>query len=117
MVTALRGGAANRAGIGYENLWVVLRVAEMLEGKVSEVRLEPPGRAGTGIELTVVAEGVSWGEQTKDSQRSWTINRLISERVLCDAKEQIADLGRCFRFVASSAAEDLGTLGVSGKQV
>ena len=110
MVTALRGGAANRAGIGYENLWIVLRVAEMLEGKVSELRLEPLGRAGTGIELTVVAEGVSWGEQTKDSQRSWTINRLISEGVLGEAKVQIADLGRCFRFVASSAAADLGTL-------
>ena len=106
----MSGGAANRAGIGYENLWIVLRVAEMLEGKVSELRLEPLGRAGTGIELTVVAEGVSWGEQTKDSQRSWTINRLISEGVLGDAKVQIADLGRCFRFVASSAAADLGTL-------
>ena len=68
----MRGGAANRAGIGYEDLWIVLRVAEMLEGKVSELRLEPLGRAGTGIELTVVAEGVSWGEQTKGSQRSWT---------------------------------------------
>ena len=106
----MRGGAANRAGIGYENLWIVFRVAEMLKGKVSELRLEPLGRAGTGIELTVVAEDVSWGEQTKDSQRSWTINRLISEGVLGDAKVQIADLGRCFRFVASSAAEDLGTL-------
>ena len=110
VVTAMRGGAANRTGVGYENLWIVLRVAEMLEGKVSELRLEPLGRAGTGIELTVVAEGVSWGEQTKDSQRSWTINRLISEGVLGDAKVQIADLGRCFRFVASSAAADLGTL-------
>ena len=110
MVTAMRGGAANRAGIGYENLWIVLRVAEMLEGKVSELRLEPLGGAGTGIELTVVAEGVSWGEQTKDSQRSWTIKQLIAEGVLRDAKKQIVDLGRCFRFVASSAAEDLDTL-------
>ena len=106
----MRGGAANRAGIGYENLWIVFRVAEMLKGEVSELRLEPLGRAGTGIELTVVAEDVSWGEQTKDSQRSWTINRLLSEGVLGDAKVQIADLGRCFRFVASSATEDLGTL-------
>ena len=110
VVTAMPGGAANRAGIGYEDLWIVLRVAEMLEGKVSELRLEPLGGAGTGIELTVVAEGVSWGEQTKDSQRSWTINRLISEGVIADAKVQIADRGQCFRFVASSAAGELGTL-------
>ena len=104
------GGAATRAGIGYENLWIVLRVAEMLEGKVSQMRLEPLGGAGTGIELTVVADGVTWGEQTKDTQRNWTISRLIRERVLADARVQIADLGRCFRFVASSAAGDLGTL-------
>ena len=106
----MRGGAATRAGIGYEDLWIVLRVAEMLEGKISELRLEPLGGAGTGIELTVVAEGVSWGEQTKDSQRSWTIHQLISEGVIADAKVQIADRERCFRFVASSAAEDLDTL-------
>lgn len=104
------GGAANRAGIAYENLWIVFRVAQMLEGTVSALRLEPPGRAGTGIELTVVVDGVEWGEQTKDTQRNWTITRLIREGVLGDAKVQIADLGRCFRFVASSAANDLGTL-------
>ena len=46
----------------------------------------------------------------KNSQRSWTINRLIRERVLADAKVQIAELGRRFRFVASSAASDLRTL-------
>lgn len=104
------GGAANRAGIAYENLWIVLRVAEMLEGKISQIRLEPLGTAGTGIELTVVEGGVWWGEQTKDTQRSWTISQLSREGVLDGAKVQIADLGRCFRFVASSAAEDLGTL-------
>lgn len=64
VITAMPGGPANRAGIGYENLWIVLRVAEMLAGKVSNLRLEPLGRAGAGIELTVVVEGVSWGEQT-----------------------------------------------------
>ena len=104
------GGAANRAGIAYENLWIVLRVAEMLEGAVSALRLEPPGRAGTGIELTVVVEGVEWGEQTKHSHNSWTINRLIREGVLAATKVQLVDEKRCFRFVASSAAKDLGTL-------
>ena len=99
-----------QAGIAYENRWIVLRVAEILEGKISQMRLEPLGTAGTGIELTVVAEGVCWGEQTKDTQRSWTISQLSKEGVLDDAKVQIADLGRCFRVVASSAAEDLGTL-------
>ena len=104
------GGAANRAGIAYEDLWIVFRVAQLLEGTVSALRLEPPDRTGTGIELTVVVDGVEWGEQTKDTQRNWTITRLIREGVLSDAKVQIADLGRCFRLVASSAANALGTL-------
>ena len=116
MVAAVPGGAATRAGIGYEDLWIVLRVAEMLEGKVSRIRLEPLGRAGTGIELTVVVDGVTWGEQAKDRQGNWTINRLIAERVLADCKVQIADHGRCFRLVVSSAAEDLATLASRAKK-
>ena len=49
MVTVLPGSAADRAGIKYENRWVALRVAEMLEGKVNRMRLEPPGKSSTGI--------------------------------------------------------------------
>ena len=109
MVTAMAGGAAAKAGNHCEELWVVLRVSGMLEGKVSRIRLEPPAEAGTAIEFEIDIEGVRWGEQTKDKAGTWTIHRLISEKVLTRAKTQI-DLGRHFRFVSSTPAGELGTL-------
>ena len=109
MVTAMPGGAADKAGNRYEHRWVVLRISEMLEAKVSRMRPEPPGRAGTGIELTLDEGGVTWGEQAKDTAGNWTINKLTREGVLDAIKIQIG-LGRSFRFIASAAATDLGTL-------
>lgn len=100
----MSGGAAAKAGNHYEELWVVLRVSEMLEGKVSRIRLEPPAEAGTGIEFEIDIEGVTWGEQARDRVGSWTIHRLISEGVLIGAKTQL-DLGRHFRFVSSTPSD------------
>lgn len=34
------GGAADKAGNGYEHLWVVLRITELWEGEVGRTRLE-----------------------------------------------------------------------------
>lgn len=109
MVTAMPGGAADKAGNRYEHLWVVLRITELMEGSASRIRLEPPGQAGTGIELEIDVDGVIWGEQTKDSASNWTINKLISEGVLASAKVQL-DRGRCYRLIVSSSAHDLSTL-------
>ena len=109
MVTAMPGGAADKAGNRYEHLWMVFRISEMLEGSVSRIRQEPPGVAGSGIEFTLDVDGVTWGEQTKDEARNWTIHRLIRKGVLAAAKTQI-DQGRHYRFVTSSAADALGTL-------
>ena len=109
VVTAMPGGAADKAGNRYEHLWVVLRITDMLEGRASQIRLEPPGVAGTGIEFTLDIEGVTWGEQTKSETSNWTINSLIRKGVLGAAKAQI-DQGRHYRFVASSSANYLGTL-------
>ena len=102
MVTSMPGGAADKAGNRYEHRWVVLRISEMLEAKVSRIRPEPPGRGGTGIELTLDTDGVTWGEQAKDTAGNWTINKLAREGVLADVKIQIG-LGRSFRFVSSAA--------------
>ena len=85
------------------------RVVEMLEGKATRIRLEPPGEAGTGIEFEVDIGGETWVEQAKDEQKRWTVNRLRSEEVLSGAKTQIG-LGRCFRFVATKDADELAAL-------
>lgn len=109
MVTAMPGGAADKAGNRYERLWIALRMTDLLDGRASRIRLEPPGQAGTGIELEVEIDGATWGEQTKDSASNWTINKMISEGILASAKVQL-DRGRNFRLVVSSSADALSTL-------
>jgi hypothetical protein len=110
-VTALPGGAADKAGNQYEHWWTAYRIADLLEGHASRIRLEPPGGAGTGIEFEIDEDGVTWGEQTKDApgRGSWTLKRLINEGVLGSIKKQVS-AGNCFRLVISTAAEELETL-------
>jgi hypothetical protein len=108
-MTALAGGAADKTGNRYEHLWTALRVADLLQGEASRLRLEPPGDDGVGIEFEIDISGFTWGEQTKDSSETWTINRLKADGVLASAKHQIG-LGRRFRLIASSAATALDTL-------
>lgn len=109
MTEALPGGAAAKAAIRYEHLWTVLRIAKMLEGKISRIRLEPPGVAGTGVELELDAGGITWGEQVKDGLDTWTISRLRRKGILLAVRTQI-DQGRRFRFVSSSNASDFRIL-------
>ncbi len=110
-VTSLPGGAADKAGNRYEHWWTAARIADVLEGRASRIRLEPPGGAGTGIEFEIDENGQTWGEQAKDApgRGSWTLNRLIKEGVVGAIKNQLA-AGRSFRLVVSTAAADLETL-------
>lgn len=108
-MTSMVGGAADKTGNRYEHLWTALRLADLLEGKASRIRLEPPSAAGTGIEFEVDIDGATWGEQLKDSSQNWTINRLNTEGVLAAAKHQVA-LGRKFRLIASAQTTVLETL-------
>lgn len=106
VMTSLPGGASDKAGNAYEELWTSLRVKDLLSGEASRIRLEPPGDDGLGIEFEIDILGQTWGEQTKDSDTTWTIKRLRSDGVLAAAKHQI-ERGRGFRLVTSSAATDL----------
>lgn len=108
-MTSMAGGAADKAGNRYEHLWTAQRVAELLEGKASRIRLEPPSSAGTGIEFEIDIDGATWGEQVKDSSQTWTMNRLNTEGVLAAAKHQVS-LGRNFHLIASSQTTVLETL-------
>ena len=117
MAKAMPGGAADKAGNLNEHLWTVLRIAEMLMGKVRRIRLEPLGEAGIGVEFELVdADDVSWVEQVKSGYRTWTVRRLQTEGVLADARLQI-ERGRRFCFVAlGSAATTLDTLATRARQ-
>ncbi len=65
----LAGGAADKAGNRYEDWWTALRVAELLRGRATGIRLEPPGPAGAGIEFELEADDGTWCEQVKDVPR------------------------------------------------
>lgn len=108
-MTSLPGGASDKAGNSYEALWTSLRVRDLLSGEASRIRLEPPGADGLGVEFEVDVAGRTWGEQTKDSDSTWTVKRLRADGVLAAAKHQV-ELGRGFRLVTSSAATDLAAL-------
>jgi hypothetical protein len=64
------GGAADKAGNSYEHLWTAMRIAELLDGSASRIRLEPPSDAGIGIEFEIDIAGTTWGEQTKDDAKN-----------------------------------------------
>jgi hypothetical protein len=110
-VTSMAGGAADKAGNQYEQWWTAYRVADLLTGPASRMRLEPPGAAGQGIEFEVDEQGHTCAEQVKgaSSGSNWTINRLNNERVLANALIQVK-MGRLFRFVASMPAPQVATL-------
>ncbi|MFX0574658.1 hypothetical protein [Nocardia nepalensis] len=111
-MSALRGGAADKEGNEYEDLWTALRIADLLHDRAHRIRLEPPGDAGVGIEFEIDVDGRTWGEQTKNFAKTWTIARLktgdASGRitVLEGAKHQI-ELGRGYRLISSSTANPL----------
>jgi hypothetical protein len=108
-MTSLPGGASDKAGNAYEELWTSLRVTDLLSGEASRMRLEPPGDDGLGLEFEIDILGRTWGEQTKDSDTTWTVKRLRADSVLAAAKQQI-ERGRGFRLVTSSAATVLDAL-------
>ena len=96
-------------GLYYEDMWLIRRVIDMLEGKATRIRLEPPGGAGTGIEFEIDIGHDTWGEQTKTGTRRWTTKRLRDNKVLSAAKTQIS-AGRRFRFIATTDAPALSSL-------
>jgi hypothetical protein len=65
----LSGGAADKAGNRYEDWWTALRAAELVRGRASSIRLEPPGLAGAGIEFQLEEPDATWCEQVKDVRR------------------------------------------------
>ena len=109
MVTAMPGGPAAKAGKRYEDLCLVLRVSELLEGRVSRIRPEPLGDLGLGVEYELDRDRVTWAEQAKSTADNWTIARLEREGVLGAAQFHVGE-GRRFRLVAAAQAGDLGTL-------
>lgn len=110
-MSSMPGGAADKFGNRFEHWWTAFRIADVLEGRASTIRLEPPGPTGFGIEFTVEEKGTAWAEQVKEvsSGGNWTVNRLKNKEVLQAAKAHV-ESGRNFRLVASTAAPEITDL-------
>ena len=108
-VSSLPGGAADKLGNRYESWWTLMRVAHVLEGRATCIRLEPPGDEGSGAEFWIDEPDGRWYEQVKNVQASWTINRLIKEEVLQRLVGHLAS-GHRIRLVLSTPASDLEEL-------
>ena len=110
-MTSLPGGAANRAGIRYEHWWAVWRIIDVLEGRITSLKIEPQGNSWEGIDVVVEGPQDLYSEQVKNAQSitNWTISRLQSKKILQTVKIQISN-GRSFRFVTSTPATQLSNL-------
>lgn len=110
-MTALPGGPADKLPNRYEDWWTIYRLGDLLTGRASTLRLEPPGPIGQGIEFWIMEQGTRWCEQVKDatSRGSWTIKRLETEHVLVAVRGHLAR-GDHVRFVFSTAASMLRNL-------
>ncbi|MFE6766647.1 hypothetical protein [Streptomyces sp. NPDC057689] len=105
----LAGGAADKAGNRYEDWWTALRVAELLRGRASRIRLEPPGPAGAGIEFELEADDGTWCEQVKDvpSKGPWTLD--AAGKILKAVTGHLAE-DKKVRLVLSTGAPELHDL-------
>ncbi|MFD3908328.1 hypothetical protein ACFXOL_14215 [Streptomyces californicus] len=110
----LAGGAADKAGNRYEDWWTALRVAELLRGRATRIRLEPPGPAGAGIEFELEADDGTWCEQVKDvpSKGPWTLN--AAGKILKAVTEHLAG-GKKVRLVLSTGAPELHDLSMRAR--
>jgi hypothetical protein len=78
-VSALPGGAAAKLGDRYEGWWTLLRVADVLQGKASRIRLEPPLAEVSASNSGRTSPGARWCEQVKNTEKPWTLRRLCRD--------------------------------------
>ncbi|MGW0868986.1 hypothetical protein ACWD3Z_00705 [Streptomyces sp. NPDC002740] len=84
-------------------------MAELLKGRASRIRLEPPGPAGAGIEFELEAADGTWCEQVKDvpSKGPWTLD--AAGKILKAVTGHLAE-GKKVRLVLSTGAPELHDL-------
>lgn len=108
-LSALPGGPADKLGNRYEDWWTLMRVADVLRGRATRIRLEPPGEAGAGAEFWIDEPGRRWYEQVKNAQHTWTLKQLIGKGVLPALVGHLR-AGHHVRLVLSTTAPELTAL-------
>jgi hypothetical protein len=112
-LVALHGGGAAKVSDIYEDAWTLYCMLELLAGRASAIKLEPPGSAGHGFEFFLRRPtGEEWHQvKYQQSKGKWTLAALDSEDVLSRFKSKLeGDRRATCRFVSSHSTYPLSKL-------
>jgi|GEM_PF-5777013 len=112
----LPGGPSEKAGNQYERYWTVRCLLDLITGRATTIRIEPPGE--DGIEFRIARDGAAEVHQVKRGNRTegrWTVSELT--KVLETFHEYIRKDGEteCF-FVSGDGVKDLTELSDRARQ-
>jgi hypothetical protein len=111
---SLPGGAADKIGNRYENMWTVLHMTYVMAEKAKSIRIEPPGEEGIAAEFWVqTREGREYHQAKLQApgRGNWTVARLGAEGVLKGFRKHLeaSDDATCV-FVSTHPAHPLDEL-------
>jgi hypothetical protein len=113
VLVALHAGGAAKVSEIYENAWTLYSMLELLAGRASAIKLEPPGSAGHGFEFFLRRQqGDEWHQvKYQHKKGKWTIYELGSADVLAHFKRKLeGDRTASCRFISASSAYPLNKL-------
>lgn len=125
----LPGGATDKIGNRYENLWTIDRLLELIDKKADSIeiefiglnslneqataiRLEPVGEEGEGVEFWLQRGDVREYHQVKrqNTKGRWTLADLESKQILTNFKEKLENNQANCYFISTDKAYQLEEL-------
>jgi hypothetical protein len=110
----LPGGATDKIGNRYEGLWTIDCLIDLIDEKATEIRLEPPGEEGEGVEFWLQRGDIREYHQVKrqKSKGEWTIKSLEDKdiHVLSNFKSKLNESSSHCVFVSINSASELREL-------
>ena len=119
-MSLIPGGRADKFGNRFERLWIVSLALDVIDGRLSTIKLEPLGFEGEGVECFVTrTDGVKIYHQCKiqnGNKASWSIAELAKNGVLQTAKKKLESDPRCkFVFISDSTVPELRDMAMHAK--
>jgi len=119
-MSLIPGGRVDKFGNRFERLWIVSLALDVIDGRLSTIKLEPLGFEGEGVECVVTqTDGVKIYHQCKiqnGNKASWSIAELAKNGVLQTAKKKPESDPRCqFVFISDSTVPELRDMAMHAK--
>lgn len=106
----LPGGPSDKYGNRYEDLWTASCLLDLMEESADEMRLEPPGEEGAGVEFWVSRAGQREYHQVKrqnGSEGRWTLSNLNGNSVLANFWDKLQDPSATCALVSKDSVQYL----------